>query len=310
MKISICVINKNSENTINKSLRSVLEQIDERFEVVVIDESTDKSPLILKKLEAEFPNVLKCFFYGNEPLKSIGAARNMSIIKATGTYCIMHIDCDDVWFPYINYFADVFLEIEKFVKDDFLLAGHQINMARRDFLISVGPYQDVKHGEDRDLWMRLAKRKQYMPLDHIPFFERLPLGNKTNKIKAFKRTYWSVGDEIRGGKKFLIFLKEFFGSYSHLSVTMKLLRIFFYPLAKIKYRNLVKLDNSQYFENTSDWNLYKKEFSGTFSEIAPIWGFPGSLNFLANESARKIFEHRRSDKLYQSLFNAKKINQK
>ena len=158
--------------------------------------------------------------------------------------------------------------------------------------------------------MRLAKRNQYMPLDHIPFFERLPLGNKINKIKALKRTYWSVGDEIRGGKKFSIFLKEFFGSYPHLSVIIKLLRIFFYPLAKIKFRNLAKLDKSQYFEDTSDWNLYKKEFSGTFSEIAPIWGFPGSLNFLTNESARKIFEHRRSDKLYQSLFNAKKINQK
>jgi glycosyltransferase involved in cell wall biosynthesis len=51
MKISICVINKNTEKTLEKSLRSVLNQIDNRFEVVVIDESTDQSPLILRKLQ-------------------------------------------------------------------------------------------------------------------------------------------------------------------------------------------------------------------------------------------------------------------
>ena len=301
MKISICVINKNSEKTIEKSLRSVLDQIDNRFEVVVIDESTDDSPQILKKLELEFPDKLKLFLLGTKLLKSIGAARNMSIINASGTYCIMHIDCDDIWYPYINYFADVFLEIEKYVKKDFLLAGHQINMAKRDFLLSVGPYQDIKHGEDRDLWMRLAKRRQYMPIDHVVFFERLPLDNKTNKVKAIKRTYWSVGDEIRGGKKFKGFFSELFEHYVHLTTIMKLLRVFFYPIAKVKYRKFTKRDSSQYFESAAEWNSYKKSHSGNFSEIALIWGFPQSLNFLSSKLAQAIFENKRSDKKIEEI---------
>jgi glycosyltransferase involved in cell wall biosynthesis len=303
MKISICVINKNSEKTLEKSLRSVLDQIDSRFEIVVIDESTDSSPQILKRLESEYPEKLKSFYYGTQPLKSIGAARNMSITKATGSYCIMHIDCDDIWHPYISYFADVFLEIEKFMKKDFLLAGHQINMARRDFLLSVGPYQDIKHGEDRDLWMRLAKSGQYMPLDHVAFFKRLPLDNKTNKVKAIKRTYWSVGDEIRGGKKFKDLLSEVFKSFTHLTLAMKLSRLVFFPIAKIKFKNLTQIDKSLYFENESEWNSYKKRNFGTFSNIAPIWGFPKTLDFLSSKSARAIFENKRSDKKIEDIFN-------
>jgi glycosyltransferase involved in cell wall biosynthesis len=310
MKISICVINKNSEKTIERSLRSVLNQIDDRFEVVVVDESTDDSPEILKKLQREFPDKLKLFFLGTQTMNSIGAARNMSITKATGTYCIMHIDCDDIWFPYINYFADVFLEIEKHVKADFLLAGHQINMARRDFLISVGPYQDIKHGEDRDLWMRLAKKRQYMPIDHVAFFERLPLDNKTNKIKALKRTYWSVGDEIRGGKKFKDFVSELVEQYAHLTNIMKFMRVLFYPIAKIKSRKFPRLESSQYFENASEWNSYKKRHLGTFSEIALVWGFPQSLNFLSSKSAQEIFESKRAEKKIQEILIKENLGEK
>jgi glycosyltransferase involved in cell wall biosynthesis len=310
MKISICVINKNSKKTLEKSLRSVLGQIDDRFEVVVIDESTDDSPQILKKLELEFPGQLKSFLLGTQPLKSIGAARNMSIIKATGTYCIMHIDCDDIWFPYINYFADVFLEIEKHLEEDFLLAGHQINMAKRDFLLSVGPYQDIKHGEDRDLWMRLAKRRQYMPLDHVAFFERLPLGNKTNKVKAINRVYGSVSDEIRSGKKFTSYVYELFEHLTHLHAILKLLRILFYPIAKVESRKLTKIDNSQYFTSASEWNSYKKRHFGTFSEIALIWGFPQTLTFLSSKSAQEIFKNKRADKKIEEILIEEEFSNK
>lgn len=302
MRISICIINKNSEKTLERALRSVLEQIDERFEVVVIDESKDNSPFILNRLQTEFPKKLKYYLFGAHPLASIGSARNMSIMKATGNYCIMHIDCDDIWYPFINYFADVFLEIEKYVKGDFLLAGHQINMAKRDFLLSVGPYQDVKNGEDRDLWMRLAKKNQLMPLDHVVFFERQPLGNRTRKVKALKRAYWSVEDEIRGGSKLRDVGSDLLKVHSHRPFLLKLARLGSFPIAKLLTRNSRKLDRSLYFESHLEWNAYKEKYQGTFSEIASIWGFPKTLDFLSSESARKIFEHKRSCKQIDDLF--------
>lgn len=302
MKISICVINKNSGKTLESALRSVLEQVDERFEVVVVDESTDDSPLILSRLQKEFPDKLKFYLYAKFPLGSIGAARNMSITKASGNYCIMHIDCDDIWYPFINDFADVYLEIEKSMKKDFLLAGHQINMAKRDFLLSVGPYQDVKHGEDRDLWMRLAKTEQFMPLDHVVFFKRLPLGNKTNKLKALKRAYWSVEDDIRGGIKLKKIASELSNYHSKQPFLVRVFRIVSFPIAKMLTRNVEKLAHSQYFDDIQEWREYKEQHQGTLLEIASIWGFPNNLDFLSTEAAREIFLYRRTEKRIDDLF--------
>ncbi len=309
MKISICVINKNTEKTIEKSMRTVLNQLDETYEVVIIDESTDNSPKIIEKLRKEFPTILKPYFFSDEPFRSIGAARNQSILLATGQYCIMHIDCDDIWKPYIRYFVEVFFEIEKNYKNSFLLAGHQINMARRDFLLSIGPYQDIRHGEDRDLWMRLAKLGQYMPIEHVAFFERIPLGRKANKIKSIKRIYWSVGDEARGGKTFNDFFKEFFVRHAHLTFSMKLARFIFYPYLFLKNYTFIKesrkskVKNNLYFDNYSEWNEYKAKHTGTYSQISAIWGFPSSLDFISNPVAKKIFQSKKSDQTIDAIEN-------
>ena len=55
---SICIANLNMEKTIEVCLRSVLDQIDQRFEVIVVDDgSTDNSVNILKKLSNEYINL-------------------------------------------------------------------------------------------------------------------------------------------------------------------------------------------------------------------------------------------------------------
>jgi glycosyltransferase involved in cell wall biosynthesis len=304
--ISICVVNKNSEKTIEQSLRSVLGQLDDNFEVVVIDESSDMSVEILEQLKKEYPSILKPFYYGKNPLGGVGSARNESIRRASGQYCIIHIDCDDVWEPHIKDFVSVFLEIEKNYNKPFLLAGHQLNMARKDFLLSIGPYQNVKHGEDRDLWMRLAKTNQYMPIDHVVFFERMKLDNIVHKTKAIKRTYWSIGDEIRGGKNFWKTFLEMFQTHPHLSLTMRISRVLFYLPAYFQNRTNSKIDQSLYFTSSIDWNNYKIAKFGTFIEISKIWGFSSTLDFLHDPVAKEIFLNKRSNLSYQEILH--KIN--
>lgn len=304
MKISICVINKNSEATIEKSLRSVLCQIDESFEIVIVDESSDKSRNIINRLIQEFPGAIKPVFLDKHEMGNIGQARNRSIIEASGDYCIMNIDCDDVWQPHIKDFVAVFLQIEGMFGKKFLLAGQQINMARRDFLISVGPYQPIEHGEDRDLWMRLAKRDQYMPIDHVLFFSRLPLTTKVNKMKAIKRTFWSVRDEIRAGRKFSALALDFFLSEHPHPRKIRAIKILSFPIAKLTSRGMSKFDQELYFNDATEWNMYKTSRTGTYREIAKVWGFSGSLEFLQNSLSRSIFEHGREDRTYQELLKS------
>jgi len=307
MKFSICIINKNSEKTIELALRSVLSQLDGNWEVVIVDESNDNSRKIILQLQKEYPKLIKTVFLDGHDRGNIGDARNRSIAEASGDYCLMNIDCDDLWEPHILDFVNVYLHIEKNYPNSFFLAGHQINMARRDFLLSIGPYQSIEHGEDRDLWMRLAKRGEYMPLDHVAFFQRMPLTKKIHKVKALKRTFWSVRDEIRGGRRLTDFIHDLFdSSYVH-SVQIRIWKILFYPLALKTSRAMNKFDASLYFENVKEWNNYKSSRSGTYEKIAKIWGFPSNLDFLQNEVSRLIFKFGRSEKVYNEIIHMQNI---
>ena len=135
-------------NTIERALRSVLDQLDDSFEVIVVDDgSKDQSVSILRRLEKEYPN-LSVFELERNRNRTLAQTRNISISYARGEYLILHIDCDDYWHPYIKDFVLVYHQIEKFKGPNFLLSGQQINMGNAQFLRSHGPYQNGHMVED------------------------------------------------------------------------------------------------------------------------------------------------------------------
>lgn len=292
-KYSICIINMNTEDTLEASLRSVLPQLTAEFEVVVVDESEDRSREILIQLQEEFPIVRNIFLEKNTK-RTIGDARNISIQEAKGQYCIMHIDCDDYWYPYISEFIKVFENLEKIIGKDVLLAGHQINIAKKSFLISHGPYRNVEHGEDRDLWMRLAKLGLYQPIDHAAFFYRMDIGARKTKKKAFLRTYWSVRDEIRGGVRLSNYLRQVFERNLVSNIRTRILRVILYPIALLSSQSRTALPTDGLFSNPDDWNEYKKENGGTYLEIAQRFNHKGELSFLT-PAGNWIFSNRRAE---------------
>jgi glycosyltransferase involved in cell wall biosynthesis len=300
-QVSICVINKNTETTIERSLRSVLVQLNEDYEVVIVDESTDGSIEIIKRLMVEYPNRIRLILLSKNSQRGIGFARNVSIKEAKGDYCVMHIDCDDVWQPHISDFCSVFFQIESALGSQFLLAGHQINMARREFLLTLGPYREVEHGEDRDLWMRLAKRDQYIPIDHVAFFSRLPLSRSVNIGKALRRTIWGVRDEVRKGSRIGQYFSDLSIKKGSLAWNLRLARLLIYPYARFTSLLLSKFDPNDYFMNVSEWNDYKARNFGTFREIAKLRGFSGELDFFKSDLAKAIFSRRRGEISYEQL---------
>ena len=62
-----------------------------------------------------------------------------------------------------------------------------------------------------------------------------------------------------------------------------------------------KFDQKLYFNHSDEWNSYKRGHTGTYSNIAKVWGFSGSLDFLENSLSRSIFNHGRSDRSYEEL---------
>ena len=90
--LSIIIPVYNTEKYIEKCLNSVLKNVPENTEVLVInDGSPDNSEYIIKKFEKRYPNVLKYYKKENGGLSD---TKNYGIAKATGKY-ITFVDSDD-----------------------------------------------------------------------------------------------------------------------------------------------------------------------------------------------------------------------
>jgi glycosyltransferase involved in cell wall biosynthesis len=170
---SIAVCNYNMADTIGRSLRSMLDQVDDRFEVVVVDGgSSDGSVDIVRKLTDDYDN-LRLVALDPDPDRHLGADRNTSFEESRGEYVLESLDTDDYYFDnVIDDFVTIFHQLEAQLDFDFFLSGKGINMAPKQLLLDV-PYYNLGGAEDRDIWRRLFARNQLIWLDHAPVFEQI-----------------------------------------------------------------------------------------------------------------------------------------
>ncbi|MCL5068133.1 MAG: glycosyltransferase, partial [Thaumarchaeota archaeon] len=97
VKYSICITNFNTASILEKSINSILNQIDDSFEVVVVDScSTDGSAEILRSLQSAGQIRLM------EQRCTRGRGRQISFLNSAGSYIIDQIDMDDVYKPVIK----------------------------------------------------------------------------------------------------------------------------------------------------------------------------------------------------------------
>lgn len=162
VEYTIAICNYEMANTLRESVNSILSQVDERFEVLVVDDgSRDGSIEILEEFEREHQN-FRLFRGENE---NLAEARNCSFEQANGQYIIESIDVDDRYDPIIQDFVRIFHAIEAAVDEEFYLWGHSINMAPRSLFLEY-PYRSLGYGEDKDFWRRLLSENKIIMLDH------------------------------------------------------------------------------------------------------------------------------------------------
>src|SRR5690625_148372 len=91
-KISVIMPVYNTEEFLEKSIQSILNQTYKEIELIVInDGSNDGSKYTIDKL-AEIDNRVKAFHFKTR--KGVGAARNYGVKESTGNY-IYFFDSDD-----------------------------------------------------------------------------------------------------------------------------------------------------------------------------------------------------------------------
>ena len=208
---SLCICNYNMNDTLESSINSLLAQINERTEIIVIDDgSSDNSVETLKRIKSKNKSNFNFIALLRDHRRKLGETRNLSIKAAKGKYVILHLDTDDVWEPYINSFINVYHELEKRLKiKDFFLSGKQIQMTTKDLMIK-NPYENVYYGEDRLLWSKLATFGKLITIEHKVFRRRIPIKKRRKKfLKVLSSLYSAMSISFSYSPSIFITYKQY-----------------------------------------------------------------------------------------------------
>jgi glycosyltransferase involved in cell wall biosynthesis len=152
VRYTVAVCNYNMAETVGDSLRSILDQTDDRFEVVCVDGgSTDGSQSVLEELTEEYDR-LRIDLQDPDPDRHLGADRNRSFELADGEYVLESFDCDNVYYNIVEDLVEVYHQLEDGIDHEFLLSAMGVNMAPRSLVLRI-PYHNLGGAEDRD-WFR------------------------------------------------------------------------------------------------------------------------------------------------------------
>ncbi|MCZ7399982.1 MAG: glycosyltransferase family 2 protein [Candidatus Methanoperedens sp.] len=92
-KVSVIIPLYNKGNCVERTLRSILKQTYQDFEIIVVDDgSTDNGPEIVKKFIDPRINLIQ------QDNRGPGAARNIGLTHTKGEY-VVFLDADDEWLP-------------------------------------------------------------------------------------------------------------------------------------------------------------------------------------------------------------------
>jgi glycosyltransferase involved in cell wall biosynthesis len=196
---SICITHYNNGKTVSTSLASIFSQIDDSYEVVVVDNmSDDGSEAILEDLASKGQIHLvkrKC---------SRGAGRELAFENSKGRYILANMDMDDTFRPGIAKLMETY---HRECEGKLLLAiadkerwSQNITVGPRDLIAGLGGWRDLQWGEDWDLWRRASRRGSYR-WTTFALAEEINLHLERNKpLVKLRQRYARYRDTLRLGR--------------------------------------------------------------------------------------------------------------
>ena len=188
MKFSVVIPLYNKANYIENTIRSVLDQTCDDYELIVVDDgSSDNSLALARKYESDRVRVIA------QANQGVSVARNTGIENARGSF-IAFLDADDQWEP--QYLETINALTEQYPESAIFVTAYAVDMGdgkihystrlepqtgclpsywltlakgydfvwtsatviRRDVLIEAGLFKPgEKIGQDLDMWARVAR---------------------------------------------------------------------------------------------------------------------------------------------------------
>jgi glycosyltransferase involved in cell wall biosynthesis len=203
------------EETLAESLRSILYQLDERFEVLVVDDgSTDGSQEILDRFEEEYD----MFWWVEGNNNNLAEARNHSFRIANGDYILESLDVDDRYEPVIKDFVTVFEELQEKI-DMIYLSSDGLNIAPKRLLLDI-EYRSLGYGEDKDLWRLLLAENAIVILEINKPYQTI--GYEYDALDWFKIAFEETKVNLRSGVTLASYLHWKIHNLNHIHDYFKL----------------------------------------------------------------------------------------
>jgi len=163
-KYSVCMTCYNEARTVKDSLNSLLQQLDDDYEIIVVDNfSHDGTREVLKEFErSKGVKVIqkRC---------SRGLGRQVAFENSSGEYIIANLDLDDIFLPVLKQATARYHEIAEgnlTALFNFLTGPSEdwvqnMTVGPRDLISSLGGWRDLNVFEDWDLWSRANVAHRY-----------------------------------------------------------------------------------------------------------------------------------------------------
>lgn len=207
----------NKEKSIRSTIESVLAQSYTHFELIIVnDGSTDGSLKIVENIKDERIRII------NQNHGGVSKARNTGILASKNEY-IVPLDADDIWesfaleefvyliknFPKATVYATNMMTSMKSVKGNYnryyvedyyyssaiLLAKWNLNILgtgvvaiRRECFEKAGYYnEEITHGEDIELWIRLKDCCKIAKSEVVTMTYRLNAENRASNVAEHRQ---------------------------------------------------------------------------------------------------------------------------
>ena len=243
VKYSICITHYNNAPTVRAALESLLDQIDNTFEIVIVDNfSSDGSLNILQEYSANGKIRLvqkRC---------SRGLGRTAALEHAIGRYIISGLDMDDTFRPRLLQLLDFY----KTKCDGMLLRTEVATLvATRELLLDLGGWHDLQFDENWELSKRAAKTGKF----RWTIFPLLEIINKHKERRTLtgriRYRYVTIRENYRVGHR-PFGIGEKVGISKRLLQVIVLITLPFYTSYRDNFRGFTVVD-PKFFVDSSDW---------------------------------------------------------
>jgi glycosyltransferase involved in cell wall biosynthesis len=195
-----------------------LNQIDDNFEVVIVDnDSNDGSEKILK----QYVNMNKLRVINRKC--SRGKGRQLAFEDSSGDYIIANMDMDDIFKPVLQsllkfYHSGCESLLMLAISADNPNKGFQnITIGPRELIRDLGGWRDLQYAEDWDLWSRAAKIGKFRYIQ-FNLSSSLMEKRRENILKKLKNRYIRYRELFRLGRN--IFSKDESASLSQYFIVL------------------------------------------------------------------------------------------